>query len=269
MPSSNARAAEVPPRTSLTRRELKRAHEPTALFHPATPFMKKWDMVTLVLLVFTATVTPFEVSFLDPQVSIVDGLFWVDRLVDFLFAVDVFINFTLCYFDAATARMVTGRAAVALNYLKGSAILDIVSTIPFDVIGQVAGTANAGNLKVLRILRIFRLFKLLRVLRSSRVLQRVQDSANVNYGYLTLGKFAITCVMIAHWMACLLHLVQASQPGNCNWVNHYYNNLAGHGDACVEAGPEATISSRYITSLYWCDAAGSEALRDHPALTAR
>ena len=50
---------------------------------------------------------------------------------------------------------------------------------------------------------ILRLFKLLRVLRSSRVLQRMQDSTNVNYGYLTLLKFAATYIFIAHSLACL------------------------------------------------------------------
>ena len=100
---------------------------------------------------------------------------------------------------------------------------------------------------------ILRLFKLLRVLRSSRVLQRMQDSSNVNYGYLTLIKFAATCVFIAHWMACLFHLVQASQPGDCNWVNHYYGTLSGHPDAACdpEFGASTSIASRYITSLYW------------------
>ena len=58
------------------------------------------------------------------------------------------------------------------------------------------------------------------MLRSSRVLQRMQDSANVNYGYLTLIKFAATCILIAHWMACLFHLVPTAQTGDCNWINH-------------------------------------------------
>jgi hypothetical protein len=106
-----------------------------------------------VLLAFTATVTPFEVCFLEPLVDVHDGLFWVDRLVDLLFAFDVLINFNLAYYDVARARMITGRSQVAWTYARTSALADIVSTIPFDVIGQSVGTQGAEKLKVLRILR--------------------------------------------------------------------------------------------------------------------
>ena len=135
------------------RRSRARAREPVAFFHPASQFMRRWDAVTLLLLAFTATVTPFEVCFLEPITDITNGLFWVDRVVDFLFAIDVFINFNLAYYDVPHARMVTGRRQVAWNYLRGSAVADIVSTIPFDVIGQSVGTHGAAKLKVLRILR--------------------------------------------------------------------------------------------------------------------
>ena len=135
------------------RRSIARAHEAVAFFHPASLFMRRWDAVTMLLLAFTATVTPFEVCFLEPIVDITNGLFWVDRVVDFLFAIDVFINFNLAYYDVQHARMVTGRRQVAWTYARGSALADIVSTIPFDVIGQSVGTHGASKLKVLRILR--------------------------------------------------------------------------------------------------------------------
>jgi hypothetical protein len=190
---------------AAAKRSLARVHEPMALLHPASAFMRRWDVVTLVLLAFTATVTPFEVCFLDPVIDVHDGLFWVDRLVDLLFAVDVAINFNLAYYDVARARFITGRCQVAWDYAKSSALADIISTIPFDIIGQSVGTEGSEKLKVLRILRcvtcmrrlhsrvsrlthpacafsIFRLLKLLRVLRSSRLLMRMQDSTNVNYG---------------------------------------------------------------------------------------
>ena len=237
---------------AAARRSLARAREPMALLHPASAFMRRWDVVTLVLLAFTATVTPFEVCFLDPVIDVHDGLFWVDRLVDLLFGVDVFINFNLAYYDVARARFITGRCQVAWDYAKSSALADVISTIPFDIIGQSVGTDGAEKLKVLRILRIFRLLKLLRVLRSSRLLMRMQDSTNVNYGHLTLLKFAAACIFISHWLACLYHLVHNSQSGDCNWVNHYYGALDGHpAAACVPEYGQVSIASRYITSLYW------------------
>ena len=138
---------------AAARRALARAHERPALLHPASLFMRRWDVVTLLLLAFTATVTPFEVCLLEPSIDLGDGLFWVDRLVDLLFAFDVFINFNLAYYDVARARMITGRRQVAWAYARTSALADIVSTIPFDVIAEGVGTQGAEKLKVLRILR--------------------------------------------------------------------------------------------------------------------
>jgi hypothetical protein len=40
------------PRLSVTEATLAKAREGVALFHPASAFMKQWDLVTLVLLAF-------------------------------------------------------------------------------------------------------------------------------------------------------------------------------------------------------------------------
>lgn len=53
--------------------------------HPVpvrSPFMKNWDLLMALLLLFTATVTPFEVAFLETKV---DVLFVLNRLIDSLF----------------------------------------------------------------------------------------------------------------------------------------------------------------------------------------
>jgi hypothetical protein len=46
---------------------------------PHGSFMRQWDLLMLLLLTFTASVTPFEVSFLKPGI---DVLFFVNRIVD-------------------------------------------------------------------------------------------------------------------------------------------------------------------------------------------
>ena len=53
------------------------------IIDPSGTFMKRWDLLMLILLMFTATVTPFEVAFLKPNLG--DGLFIINRMVDFGF----------------------------------------------------------------------------------------------------------------------------------------------------------------------------------------
>ena len=48
----------------------------------SSPWMKNWDLLMAMLLLFTASVTPFEVAFLETEVNF---LFFLNRLVDLLF----------------------------------------------------------------------------------------------------------------------------------------------------------------------------------------
>ena len=91
-----------------------------------------WDAVTGSCLAFTAVGTPYEVSFLAPTVP----MFWVNRGVDMVFAIDCSLNFFLAYpADAEQsqegAHWVTSRGRIAKHYLFGWFALDIFSVLTF------------------------------------------------------------------------------------------------------------------------------------------
>ena len=52
-----------------------------------------------------------QVAFLDSGRS--DIIWYFDRVVDFFFLLDIFINFNLCYYDDARKRYVQSRSHVA------------------------------------------------------------------------------------------------------------------------------------------------------------
>lgn len=59
-----------------------------------------WDSVAGFALLFTATVTPFEVGFLQPpdaSVRWTDGLFLLNRMIDLIFIVDMALQFCVAY----------------------------------------------------------------------------------------------------------------------------------------------------------------------------
>ena len=75
--------------------------------------MKRWDMIIAVALVYTATVTPYEVAFLDtkPGYRMNSGLptfpiYIINAFIDITFFTDMCINFNLIHLDevAAMAR---------------------------------------------------------------------------------------------------------------------------------------------------------------------
>ena len=161
-----------------------------------------------------------EVSFLDTPIG-PNGLFIVNLIVDALFATDICINLTLATVSPSGA-VITDQRTVAYNYLRGSAAVDVVSTLPWDLVFSDTGGGGLQNVKILRILRIIRLFKLLRIMRSSKVLARTMEIWNISNGMAELLKYFMAVFVVAHWLACLLHLVVHSQQTNCNWVNQYF-----------------------------------------------
>ena len=59
--------------------------------------MSAWDGLTATALIFTATVTPFEVAFLETAESTNDALFVINRLLDVIFTLDMLSQFFLMY----------------------------------------------------------------------------------------------------------------------------------------------------------------------------
>ena len=55
--------------------------------------LQRWDLSTMLALLFTAAVTPVEVSFLPPPRSASEPLFLINRLVDVIFIVDLCLQF--------------------------------------------------------------------------------------------------------------------------------------------------------------------------------
>ena len=122
-----------------TRKALK-ASSKGCLIDPRKPFSQKWDMYTMLLLAYTAIVTPFEVAFLQPPclcgedsvASLV--LFAVNRAVDLSFLCDMVMQFFLMYFDEDTLEYVADKRRIGWRYLSGWFLLDLVSVMPFDTI---------------------------------------------------------------------------------------------------------------------------------------
>ena len=79
---------------------------------------------------------------------------------------------------------------------------DLVSIIPFDVLGLVLDLPIMAKLKIIRVLRLMRLLKLARIVRASRIFKRMEAKISVSYSVIGLIKFGIMLLMMGHWMAC-------------------------------------------------------------------
>lgn len=109
--------------------------------------MKVWDVVTCSALLFTAVITPYEVGFLPPPDSRYDTLFILNRIVDFIFLVDIGVNFVLMYpanDDDRSVIWVQEPKRIVLHYLKTWFLVDTVSSLVSitDIIAVIDQEAN-------------------------------------------------------------------------------------------------------------------------------
>ena len=220
------------------------------IISPKSKFSQRWDLLMIILLLYTAVVTPFEVAFLSETVP--EGLFAINRLVDMCFFADIVINFCLAYEMPDEGLWIVTHSRIAGRYMRSWFVIDVVSTIPFDMFVAVAPAAGVdadsaaamSNLKVLRVVRLFRLIKLARVLRASRIFKRWETQIAMSYGMQSLIKFALLVVTTTHWLSCLLRLVvelELSRDDRNNPVNYLVSNDIA----------DASEWNQYLVGTYW------------------
>ena len=218
---------------------------------PRSRYMRRWDMVTLMLLLYTAVVTPVEVSFMETKI---DTLFWINRSVDALFVKDIVLNFFVAIYDPEDGQLVFHHPTVVRSYLKGWFPIDVISVFPFDLISFMLNTSSVGKMKVLRILRLLRLVKLLRILRAARIFARLETQYNIDYSALELAKFGVLALVTSHWMACAWGLVADLEDSDYNWLKYTaFNTFHETGKLEIGQDPVGVVSTTdiYIAAFYW------------------
>jgi len=195
------------------------ADRETNVITPNCTFCKRWDVVMICLLAFTAFVTPMEVAFITGETKI-DALFVINRIVDLFFTYDLWINFNLGYYDKKQMVCVTDLPKIRWHYFSGWFLVDFVSLIPFEILGMIKTSSSSAfkDMKVLRALKLLKLVKLLRILRSSRLVNRMQLAIGLSFAAYSLAKFSVIVVSVLHWTACIWRMVPDLEQADNNWI---------------------------------------------------
>lgn len=105
-----------------------------------SPFKAVWDWIILILVLYTAVFTPYSAAFLLDERELggscgyaCNPLGVADVVVDVLFIVDIIINLRTTYVDR-NDEVVTQPRRIAVHYLKGWFLIDLVAAIPFDLL---------------------------------------------------------------------------------------------------------------------------------------
>ncbi|GMH94318.1 hypothetical protein TrST_g2683 [Triparma strigata] len=241
----------------------ERTKEPKFLILPESTYMQRWDLVTLLALIFTAFVTPYEVALLESDcewgdLSTWDPLFTVNRLIDLIFVKDMVMQFFLAFRittnGGGAGLLIRNFRAIRSNYLKSWFPIDLLSIIPFDLIASLTNSGSLESLKIIRIIRLLRLLKLARIFKASRIFKRLESRMSVSFSIIGLVKFAVLLLVMGHWMACAWCMVGGGVPSQLeegsNWVKYVACNLLGSDDDGFPMG-SLDAWAIYVASFYW------------------
>jgi hypothetical protein len=90
-------------------KELKHKGRTMTIDPRDNEWMTRWDFFMLILMAFTAIVTPFEVAFLQPKFN---AMYVINRIVDTGFVTDMIMNFFLAYLDTEKNLWVFERSFI-------------------------------------------------------------------------------------------------------------------------------------------------------------
>ena len=133
------------------------------------PLLIKWDLIVILLAVYNSFSIPLGLAFAPPsyEYTWVKVLNW---LIDVCFFFDIVLSFRTSYFNPITGAEVFDPKMIAKNYLKGRFWIDLISTIPFELIDQIVSTNNS------KIGSVFSCLKLIRILRLGRLINYLNES---------------------------------------------------------------------------------------------
>lgn len=120
--------------------QAPRIHKQIILHY--SPFKALWDWIILLLVIYTVIFTPYSAAFLlsDKDEAArqcceysCSSLNVVDLIVDIMFVIDIVINFCITYVNT-NAETVSHHRRIAVYYVKGWFLIDLVAAIPFDLL---------------------------------------------------------------------------------------------------------------------------------------
>ncbi|XP_060209766.1 potassium channel AKT1 [Lycium barbarum] len=216
---------------SLGARSNRRVKLQRFIVSPYDRHYRLWETFLVVLVIYTAWVSPFEFGFLQKPIG---PLAKTDNVVNGFFAIDIILTFFVAYLDRTTYLLVDNHKKIALKYASTWLLFDIISTIPSELAVKISP-------KPLGLYGLFNMLRLWRLRRVSALFARLEKDRNFNYFWVRCAKLVCVTLFAVHCAGCFYYLIAAHYPDpKKTWIG------ASMGDFLNQS-----LWIRYITSIYW------------------
>lgn len=219
---------------SLGARSNRRIKLRRFIISPYDHRYRVWETFLVLLVVYTAWVSPFEFGFLDKPDR---PLAVADNIVNGFFAMDIILTFFVAYLDKKTYLLVDNRKRIAWRYGSSWLALDVISTIPSELAQKISP-------KPLQSYGLFNMLRLWRLRRVSALFSRMEKDRHYNYFWVRCAKLICVTLFAVHCAACFYYLIAA----------RYHDPAQTWIGSTTALGPnflEDSVWNRYITSTYW------------------
>ncbi|XP_071742273.1 potassium channel AKT1-like [Rutidosis leptorrhynchoides] len=216
---------------SLGARSNRRVKLRNFIISPYDRRYRAWETYLVVLVLYTAWVSPFEFGFFKkPQ----QPLSIIDNVVNGFFGIDIILTFFLAYLDRSTYLLVDDRKKIAWRYTSSWLVFDVISTIPAELVRKI----SSGNFQPYGLFNMCRLWRLRRV---SSMFARLEKDRNFNYFWVRCAKLIAVTLFAVHCAGCFYYYLAAHYPNpGKTWI--------GYGNENFE---KESLWIRYVTSMYW------------------
>ena len=120
-------------------------------------------------------------------------------MIDFLFFVDIIMNFRTTYFNPRTGEEILDKDLIKKNYFFGQFLIDLFSTVPLDLIYEtffMSENESAQNLQMMSMMKI------IRILRLNRLINYLNSAEDIKLS-LKLSQTIFLIILYIHITGCL------------------------------------------------------------------
>lgn len=234
------------------------------------PLRTVWNVWLFLLLMYTGTVFPFKMAFIDFGVPARSFPNWYKvieiGLLDLGFYIDLVVNFFFTYRDDR-GREVFDMAKIAKRYIRSFFFVNLIACIPPSAFSwaicfalnqnpcsSTASVNQVGRLsrlqrvsRMARLARLTRLGRLASFLTDSPTLQKIRSMRGVRITNSFFGLiFVVHLVACGWWICASLH-----QDHQDTWL--YRRPLRPDGTSMLELSEDDDYGpvSQWLTSMYW------------------
>lgn len=208
------------------------------ILHPDGRIHVTRTILLLFALLYISATVPFYMGFVYSPISS------ADMVVDIFFIFDFIMNFFTGYHLEGENRIVMDFKSTSLMYVKSPwALLDFITSVPFDWFGASFGGVDIQFIKILKSLRVSKMLRLSHVVKGD-AMEEIEDvlmSSSSTRFFLKILNILMVMGFILHWTSCCWHFA-AYHSGKANWISTYFE---------TEDLEEVSISARYQASFYW------------------